>query len=62
MRYTDFHIHISKEEVCRLLDGEKSGLQKMLEEELEEMLPEARRRLEPASTAWRSQRGLCTAR
>ena len=49
MRYTDFHIHISKEEVCRLLDGEKSGLQKMLEEELEEMLPEARRRLDPAA-------------
>ena len=38
MRYTDFHISISAEEVCRLLDGHKSTLGGELAEELEEML------------------------
>lgn len=47
MRYTDFHISISAEEVCRLLDGQKSTLGGELAEELEEMLPEAFERLEP---------------
>lgn len=47
MRYTDFHISISAEEVCRLLDGHKSTLGGELAEELEEMLPEAFERLEP---------------
>ena len=47
MRYTDFHISISVEEVCRLLDGHKSTLGGELAEELEEMLPEAFERLEP---------------
>lgn len=47
MRYTDFQIHISKDEVIRLLDGEKSSLREELEEELSEMLPEAYERLQP---------------
>lgn len=49
MRYTDFQIRVSKEEVCRLLGRGGSSLEKMLEEELEEMLPEARKRMAPAA-------------
>ncbi len=50
MKITEFHIQISKENVCRLIDAEKSSdLYEEIIAELEEMLPIAYEKIKPVS-------------
>ena len=48
-KITEFQIEISPKNVCSMLDADKSSLEEEMREELEEMLPEAYERLEPAA-------------
>lgn len=48
-KITEFQIKISPQNVCAMLDADKSSLEEEMREELEEMLPEAYERLEPAA-------------
>ena len=43
------HRMISPQNVCAMLDADRSSLEEEMREELEEMLPEAYERLEPAA-------------
>src|SRR5699024_11612312 len=50
MKVTEFDIKISVENVCKMLDADKSGdLYEEIVEELEEMLPEAYKKICPAA-------------
>lgn len=50
MKVTKFDIQISVDNVCRMLDADKSGdLYEEMKEELEEMLPEAYKKIQPAA-------------
>ena len=48
-KITEFQIKISPQNVCSMLDADKSSLADEMREELDEMLPEAYERLEPAA-------------
>ena len=48
-KITEFQIKISPQNVCAMLDADRSSLEEEMREELEEMLPEAYERLEPAA-------------
>lgn len=48
-KITEFQIKISPQNVCSMLDAGKSSLADEMREELDEMLPEAYERLEPAA-------------
>ena len=48
-KITEFQIKISPQNVCAMLDADRSSLEEEMREELEEMLPEAYDRLEPAA-------------
>lgn len=50
MKITEFDIKISAENVCKMIDADKSGeLYEEIVEELEEMLPEAYEKIHPAA-------------
>lgn len=48
-KITEFQIKISPQNVCAMLEADRSSLEEEMREELEEMLPEAYERLEPAA-------------
>ena len=48
-KITEFQIKISPQNVCSMLDADRSSLADEMREELDEMLPEAYERLEPAA-------------